>query len=62
MENGAVVKRHAVLFGMRDGIGPIFGALGQADKIGDADGGFVGEQGAGQLACGGLNDGGGVGS
>ena len=58
MEDGAVVERDAVLLGVRDGIGPVFGALGQADEIGDSDGSYVGKQSAGQLACGGLNDGG----
>ena len=58
MEDGAVVERDAVLLGVRDGIGPVFGALGQADEIGDSHRSYVGKQRAGQLACGGLNDGG----
>ncbi len=61
MEDGAVIERDAVLLGVRDGVGPVFGALGQADEIGHADGRYVGEQSAGQLAGGGLDDGRGLG-
>src|SRR5208283_4873813 len=31
MEDGAVIERNAVLFVVRDGAGPIFGAVGEAD-------------------------------
>ena len=44
MEDGAVVERDAVLLGVRDGIGPVFGALGQADEIGDSEGSYVGNR------------------
>ena len=44
MEDGAVVERDAVLLGVRNGIGPVLGALGQADEIGDADGATSGNR------------------
>ena len=61
VEDGAVVERDAVLLSVRDGIGPVFGALGEADEIGDSDGSNVRKQGASELARGGLDDGGGTG-
>ena len=61
VKDGAVIERDTVFFGVRDGVGPVFGALGQADEIGHADRGLVGEQGAGQLAGSGVDDGGGPG-
>ena len=33
MEDGAVVERDAVLLGVRDGIGPVFGALARPMKL-----------------------------
>ena len=46
-----------MFLGVGDGIGPVLGALGQAGEIGDADGSFVREEGAGQLPRRGFNDG-----
>ena len=33
MKNGAIVQRHAVFFGVRNGAGPVFRAAGQGNKI-----------------------------
>ncbi len=57
MKDGAVVKRNAMLLGVRYRIGPVFRALGQADEVGHTDRGLVREKGAGHLASGGVDDG-----
>src|SRR5277367_152532 len=58
MKDGAVIKRDAVLLGMRYGAGPIFGAAGEADKICDSDGSNFRKQGAVEIANRGMDDGG----
>ena len=62
VEDGAVVERHAVLLGVRDGAGPVFGAVRQADEVLDSDRGHLGKQRAMQVAGRGVDDGGGVGA
>src|SRR5580698_796712 len=49
MEDGAVIKWNAVFFLVSDGAGPILGARGQADEIGDADGSLIWKERAGQF-------------
>ena len=61
MEDGAVIERDAVLLGVGDGTGPVFGAVGEADEILDSDGSDFRKQGAMEVAGRGVNDGGGVG-
>jgi hypothetical protein len=57
MEGGAVVKRLIMYLLQRFGIGPVLGALGEADKVGDRDRSFFFEEPAGETAHGGVNDG-----
>jgi len=40
------------------GVGPVFGALGEADEVSDSDGGFFFVKFAGETAHGGVDDGG----
>ncbi len=61
VEDGAVIKRNAVLLGVRDGVGPVFGAIRKTDEVLDSDGGYLRKQGAVQVAGRGVDDGGGVG-
>src|SRR4029077_18127342 len=57
MEDGAIVERNTMLLGATDRIGPVFGAIGQTDKVGDTERSLVRKQRAGQLASSGVNDG-----
>jgi hypothetical protein len=61
MEDGAVVEGDAMLFGVSDGTGPILGAFGEADKIGDSERGDLGKKRAVEIADGSVDDGSGVG-
>ena len=44
VKNGSVIERNSVLFCVRDWVRPVFGALGQANKVGNANRGFVGKR------------------
>ena len=57
MEGGAVVKRLIMYLLQRFGIGPLLGALGEADKVGNRDRSFFFEELAAETAHGGVNDG-----
>ena len=61
MEDGAIVKWDAVLLGVRDGAGPVFSAVGEADEIRDSDWGYLRKQRAMEVAGRGVDDGGGLG-
>jgi hypothetical protein len=50
-----------MLLGVGDGTGPIFGAFGEADKIGDSERGDLGKKSAVEIADGGVDDGSGFG-
>ena len=58
VEGGAVVEGLMVHFLEGLGVGPVFGAFGEADEVGDGDGGFLVEELAGEAAHGGVDDGG----
>src|SRR5258708_8460695 len=60
VEDGAVIKRNAVLLGVRDGAGPVLGAGGQADEIIDSNRGDLRKQRAMEVASCGVDDGGGL--
>src|SRR6266481_1106519 len=60
VKDSAVIKRDAVLFSVRDGICPIFGACSEADEIVDSDRGYLRKQRAVQVAGRGVDDGGGL--
>src|SRR6185312_8402648 len=57
MENGAVVKRYPVFHFARFGILPIFGAFGQADKVGHRFRSFLRKELTGELPGSGVEDG-----
>ena len=60
MEGSAVIEVLVVHLLLRDRVGPILGALGEADEVGDGEGGLVGEELAGHAAHGGVKDNGGA--
>ena len=60
VEDGAIIKRNAVLLGVRDGAGPVFCAAGEADEILDTDRGYLRKQRAMQVVGRGVDDGGGL--
>src|SRR5437899_4288013 len=62
VKDSAVIKGNAVLFSVRDGICPIFGACSKADEIVDSDRGYLRKQRAMQVASRGVDDGGGLGA
>ena len=57
MEGGAVVKGLIVYLLQRFGIGPVLGALGKTNKVGDSDRSLFFEELAGETAHGRVNDG-----
>jgi hypothetical protein len=61
MEGGPVVERLVVYLLQGLGVGPVFGAFGETDEVGDGDGCFFLEELAGEAAHGGVDDGGGAG-
>src|SRR5580658_4611430 len=56
MEDGAVIKRDAMLLDLTDGTGPVPGAVREADEIGDSDWRYLGKERAMQIASGGMDD------
>ena len=58
MKDGAVVKGTPCFFRVGNGVGPVLGALGQADEVGNADGGLFLKQLAVHVAGSGVDDGG----
>jgi len=61
VEDGAVIESFAMDFFEGEGIGPIFGAFGEADEVGDGDGSLLIVELAGEAAHGGVKDDGGAG-
>ena len=61
VEGGAVVEGLAVHLLQGLGVGPVLGAFGEADEVGDGDGRLLVVELAGQAAHGGVDDGGGAG-
>jgi hypothetical protein len=61
MEGGAVVVGLVVHLLEGFGVGPVLGAVGQADEVGYGDGGFFFVEFAGEAAHGGVDDSGGTG-
>ena len=61
VEGGAVVEGLVVHFLEGLWVGPVLGAFGEADEVGDGDGGFFVVELAGEAAHGGVDDGGGAG-
>src|SRR5450755_4455513 len=59
MEDSAIIERDAVLFGVRDGAGPVFGTVGKSDKVLDSDRRYLRKQRAMKVAGRGVDDGGG---
>jgi hypothetical protein len=49
VKDGAVIKWDTVLLGVRDGAGPVFGAIGKADEVLDSDRGYLRKQRAVQI-------------
>ena len=61
MKDGAVIERNTVLLVVRDGVGPVFGAVSKANEILDSDWSDLRKQRAMQVAGRGVDDGGGLG-
>ncbi len=61
VEGGAVVEGLVVDLLEGVGVGPVLGAFGEADEVGDGDGGLFVVELAGEAAHGGVDDGGGAG-
>src|ERR1700687_1879620 len=60
VKDGAVIKGDTVLLGVRDGAGPVFGAVSKADEIFDPDRSYLRQQRAMEVAGRGVDDGGGL--
>ncbi len=56
VEGGAVVEGLVVLLLVGDGVGPVFGALGESDEVGDGVWGLLLEELAGDAAHGSVHD------
>ena len=61
MEGGAVVEGLTVHLLEGLGVGPVLGAIGETDEVGDGHGGLLVVELAGEAAHGGVDDGGGAG-
>ena len=61
VEGGAVIEGLVVHLLKGFGVGPVFGAFGEADEVGDGDGGLLVIELAGEAPHGGIDDGRGAG-